>query len=276
MIKLALCQMSVVNNKEENLNKAASMISKAAKEGAHIAVLPEMFNCPYDNSYFAAYAEEGEGQTYRHLSVLAQENDIMIIGGSIPEMDDGRIYNTSYVFNRSGACIGKYRKMHLFDIDVTDGVCFKESDSLTAGEDLLICDTEYGKIGIAICYDIRFPELSRLMTLAGAQMIVLPGAFNMTTGPAHWSLSIRMRALDNQLYFIGVSPARDMEASYIAYGHSMIANPWGETVIEGDEREQIFYGEIDLEQNEAIRKQLPLLAHRRANIYKLIEENRLK
>lgn len=183
-------------------------------------------------------------------------------------MAEEKVYNTSFSFDREGNLIGKHRKVHLFDIDVKGGIRFMESDTLTPGQDVTIIDTEYCKIGVAICYDVRFPELSRKMALEGAKVIVLPAAFNLTTGPAHWDLTMRARALDNQVYFAAVSPARDMEGPYQAYGSSCIVTPWGEFSGKADEKETIVYGEIDLDYVDSVRDQLPLLKHRREEIYK--------
>ena len=142
-----------------------------------------------------------------------------------------------------------------------------ESDTLTAGEDLTVIDTEFGKIGVAICYDVRFPEWHRKMALAGAKLIVLPAAFNMTTGPVHWDLTMRARALDNQVYFAANSPARDEEGVYVAYGNSCISDPWGKFIAHADEKECILYGDIDFDTVDSIREQLPLLKHRREELY---------
>jgi len=265
--QLALCQMKVTMDKKQNLAAAESMIREAAEKGAQMVALPEMFNCPYSNKYFREYAEEAEGETVRFLSSLAKELKIYLVGGSIPELENDHVYNTSFSFNREGEIIGKHRKIHLFDIDVKGGIRFMESETLTPGETVTILDTEFCKIGVAICYDVRFPELFRKMTLADAKLIILPGAFNMTTGPAHWDLTMRARALDNQIYFAAVSPARDTEGPYQAYGNSCVANPWGEFCGKTDARESIVYAKIDLDYVEEIRNQLPLLKHRRPALY---------
>lgn len=265
--QLALCQMKVVMDKKQNLAAAESMIRDAAGKGADVIALPEMFNCPYSNQYFREYAEEENGETVSFLSSLARELKIYLVGGSIPELADGNVYNTSFSFNKEGEQIGKHRKMHLFDIDVKGGIRFMESETLTPGETVTILDTEFCKIGVGICYDVRFPELFRKMTLAGAKLVILPGAFNMTTGPAHWELTMRARALDNQIYFAAVSPARDIEGPYQAYGNSCVASPWGEFCSKTDSRESIIYAKIDLNYVEEIRNQLPLLKHRRPALY---------
>ncbi|MCE7698626.1 MAG: carbon-nitrogen hydrolase family protein [Methanobacterium paludis] len=185
--KLAVCQMNVVDNKDLNLNKAVNMIESAARNKADMVLLPEMFNCPYDNSKFVEYAESRKNsRTLKSISSAAERAGIYVIAGSIPELENGKLYNSSFIFGRMGKIIGVHRKMHLFDIDVSGEITFKESETLTAGNEITVVDTELCKIGVAICYDIRFPELLRLMADKGAELIAVPGAFNMTTGSAHW------------------------------------------------------------------------------------------
>ena len=180
-----------------------------------------------------------------------------------------RIYNTSYVFDREGKQIAKHRKMHLFDINVPGGQCFRESDTLTAGDEVTVFDTEFGKMGLCICYDVRFPELARLMALEGARMVLVPAAFNLTTGPAHWELVYRSEAMYNQMFYVATSPARDMEASYHAWGHSMVADPRGAVVAMMDEKEGYQVTELNLADVEPARQQIPLLAQRRTDVYQL-------
>jgi len=267
MFKIGLCQMKGSFDKKESMETAERFIREAATNGAQVVTLPEMWNCPYSNDYFREYAEPTDGETVKFMSQLAAELGIYLIGGSIPELDGDKVYNTSFSFDKNGGIIGRHRKVHLFDIDVEGGIRFMESDTLTAGEDMTVIETEFCKIGVAICYDVRFPEWFRKMALAGAQLIVLPAAFNMTTGPAHWDLTMRARALDNQVYFAANSPARDESAPYLAYGNSCIVSPWGDFTAHADEKECIIYGEIDLQRVEAVRNQLPLLRHRRENLY---------
>ena len=270
-LKLALCQMQVVDNKNLNIKKALQMIKESSKEDVQLIILPEMFNCPYENSKFEEYAEYvDESPTLKSMSFAASKFDIHLVAGSIPEKTDEGIYNTSFVFNNQGEIIGFHRKMHLFDIDVPGKITFKESDTLKSGNNITVVDTDLGKIGIGICYDIRFPELSRIMALKGADILVFPGAFNMTTGPAHWETLIRTRAIDNQVFVAATSPASNNEADYIAYGHSMVCNPWGEVLSSGEFEEKIIYAEIDLKSLPGIREELPLLKNRRSDIYHLI------
>ena len=273
-IKIALCQMNVIDNKEENLKKAISMIKTASKMDADLIILPEMFNCPYENEKFIEYSEEAENSyTLNLISKIASEEKKYILAGSIPEKEatstSERIYNTSFMFNPDGKIIAKHRKMHLFDIDVKGKIYFKESDTLNAGNQITIAETSFGKIGIGICYDIRFPELARLMALEGADILCYPGAFNLTTGPAHWEMLFRARACDNQVFTIGVAPALDKNANYNSYGHSLIVNPWGEILSSASFEEELIIAEIDLNEIKKVREELPLLKNRRKDIYNL-------
>ena len=269
-IKLALCQMNVVDDKEANLKKAHSMIVESAEKNADFIILPEMFNCPYSNEKFIEYGEEEhESLTLNEISRLAKENNVYILAGSIPERESDKLYNTSYLFDKTGQIIAKHRKMHLFDIDVKGKITFKESDVLTAGDEFTIADTEFGKIGIGICYDIRFVELARIMVEKGALVLVYPGAFNQTTGPAHWELLFRSRALDNQAFCIGVAPALNEDASYHSYGHSIVTNPWGEVIAEASEKEELIICEIDLDEIKKVREELPILKNKREDLYRV-------
>ena len=278
-IKIALCQMNVVDNKDKNIEKAIQMIKESKKQGADLAVLPEMFNCPYENEKFIEYAEILEdSQTLKEIANTAKEENIHVLAGSIPELvkddenDIESIYNTAVFFDNNGKQLGKHRKMHLFDIDVKGKIYFKESDTLSAGNDFTIINTDLATIGIGICYDIRFVELSRIMALNGAEILIFPGAFNLTTGPAHWELLFRSRALDNQVYAIGVAPALDEDASYNSYGHSIAVNPWGEVIEELDYSEELKIVEIDLDEIKRVREEIPVLKNRRTDLYEIKEK----
>jgi predicted amidohydrolase len=142
-----------------------------------------------------------------------------------------------------------------------------ESETISAGKEITVFETEFCKFGVAICYDMRFPELFRCMSAAGAGIVAVPAAFNMTTGPAHWHLTARARALDNQVYFAAVSPARNTRSSYVAYGHSLVADPWGKIIAEAGTSETILYAKIDLGYIGKVRNQLPLLKHLRNDLY---------
>ncbi len=265
-IKIAQIQLKVKKNMSDSIKYLKSVIEEVEKDTDFI-VLPEMFACPYHTDNFPVYAETQGGELYQACSRLANDTGTYLIAGSMPESENGAIFNTSYVFDRQGELIAKHRKVHLFDIDIKHGQKFKESDTLCAGDQITVFDTEFGTCGLCICYDYRFPEMGRVMALKGAKMIFVPAAFNMTTGPAHWELMFRSQSLNNQVFSIGTSPAREENDSYVAYGHSIVTNPWGEIVNQMDEKEGIQYTEIELEEVEQIREQLPLLKHRREALY---------
>ena len=269
-IKIAAIQMSTVADKMENVRTVKTYLEKIKDENPDFVILPEMFCCPYQTENFPIYAEKEGGPVWQQLSGYAKQYGIYLIGGSMPEKDaEGNVYNTSYIFDREGKQIGKHRKVHLFDLDVKGGQTFKESDTLTAGDSDMVFDTEFGKIGVMLCFDIRFPELSRMMVNDGAKVIFVPAAFNMTTGPAHWELSFRTRALDNQIYMVGCAPARDVSAGYISWGHSIVTDPWGRVTGMLDENEGILLAELDMDYEEQVREELPLLKSRRKDIYQL-------
>lgn len=267
-LKLAICQMQVTNSKQDNLAKAGEMISSAANKGAQILVLPEMFNAPYQTDQIAEYAESHPGLSTSFLSDLARKNKIFLVGGSIPEKDpEGRIYNSSFIFDEEGTVIGQHRKIHLFDIDIPGQIYFKESQVFTAGDKLQLISYHGLIVAVVICYDIRFPELARMAALQGAHILIIPAAFNHMTGPAHWELLMRTRAVDNQLFVVAASPALNPEAIYQAWGHSMVVDPWGKVISEGDSDEDTIYADLDLTMINKVRRELPLLKHRRTDIY---------
>ena len=269
-IKIAAIQMPTVADKMENVRTVKAYLEKIKVEKPDFVILPKMFCCPYQTENFPIYAEEEGGPIWQQLSAYAKQYGVYLIGGSMPEKDaEGNVYNTCYVFDREGKQIGKHRKVHLFDIDVKGGQTFKESDTLTAGDSDTVFDTEFGKMGVMLCFDIRFPELSRMMVNDGARIVFVPAAFNMTTGPAHWELSFRTRALDNQIYMVGCAPARDVSAGYISWGHSIVTDPWGRVTGMLDENEGILLAELDMDYEEQVREELPLLKSRRKDIYQL-------
>ncbi|KAB8204329.1 carbon-nitrogen hydrolase [Aspergillus parasiticus] len=283
-LKLALVQLASVRrdgigaDKAVNLAHARTKVLEAAQAGAKLIVLPECFNSPYGTQYFPKYAEtllpspptEDQSPSYHALSAIAAEAKAYLVGGSIPELEPTtkKYYNTSLVFSPTGSLIGTHRKTHLFDIDIPGKITFKESEVLSPGNQLTIVDLpDYGKIGLAICYDIRFPEAAMIAARKGAFALIYPGAFNMTTGPMHWSLLARARAVDNQLYVGLCSPARDMDATYHAWGHSLIANPAAEVLVEAEDKETIVYADLDNDTIQSTRKGIPVYTQRRFDLY---------
>ena len=266
-LTVAQVQMRVTRDKAENIAAACRLIRRAAEQGAEFVMLPEMFCCPYENGAFRPYGEEQDGPAQRALSALAAELGIWIVGGSVPELEGNRVYNTSFVYDSAGRQVARHRKMHLFDISVEGGQTFRESDTLSPGGEITVFDTPWGKMGLCICFDLRFEELARLMALRGARVIFVPAAFNMTTGPAHWELLFRQRAVDNQLFTVGTSPARSESETYVAWGHSIVCDPWGSVLHQCGAGEEISITSLDLHRVESVRRQLPILRARREDIY---------
>ena len=307
--RVALLQVPVTESKSTNLKTASDYIRKAHDAGAKLTVLPEIWNSPYATSAFGDYAEmlpnvgdklteasnEGEtseaadngwGQSSRLLMTLAKECNMYIVGGSIPEKCDNKIFNTCLIINPNGEVVGKHRKVHLFDIDVPGGICFKESDTLTAGDGVTHFDVDgLGKIGIGICYDIRFPEFAMLLTQQyDCKILIFPGAFNLTTGPAHWELLQRARAVDGQCYVMTASPARtsppndDDETDtkskyphYSAWGHSIVVSPWGEVIATCDEDPAMVVTDLDMSKVDEMRMAIPTMKQKRNDLYRLVD-----
>ena len=268
-MKLALCQITVTEQKKQNLARAKEALYRAADKGARLAILPEMFSISYVPSLFRSASEPCPGgETAELLSEAAKETGLFIIGGSIPELSEGRLYNTSMSFGPEGTYLGKYRKAHLFDIDIPGKFRFMESETIAQGNGYpLILDAPL-KTGVAICYDIRFPEWARLIMRQDADLIALPAAFSRATGPRHWELLLRARALDNQLFVAAVSPAQ----SPSAYGHSLIATPDGAVLYSCGESEEVAVVELDVGMLEEMRSSIPVRRNRRTDLYHLEPE----
>ena len=269
-IRIASLQLKVYKDKYENIEKLAELVADGAADGADIISLPEMWNCPYKTENFPRYAEPERDDSWLALSTIARKNAKYIVGGSIPELgDDGRVYNTCYVFDREGRQIGKHRKVHLFDIYAHGEQVFRESETLTGGDRFDTFETEWCRMAVNICFDIRFPESSRIPAVNGAKVIFNPASFNMTTGPAHWETAFRQRAVENQVYMIGTAAAHDPEAGYAGYGHSIITDPWGRVLMQMDGEEGSRITEIDTAYVDEVRNKLPLLDARRTDVYDL-------
>lgn len=282
-VKIALCQVSVGADKTANLAAARRAIDEAARTGAQLVCLPEIFNSPYATAEFPKHAEpvpaegsrptEAEQPSCAMLSEAARTHKVFLVGGSIPEVEedsDGRrrFFNTCTVWEpEEGRLLAKFRKLHLFDIDIPGSITFRESDTLSPGDRPAVFDTPFGRVGLGICYDLRFPELALLLRAAGCSILVYPGAFNLTTGPAHWELLLRARALDNQLFVAAVSPARNPEASYQAWGHSTVVDPWGAVVATTEHEPALVVAELDLDRVPKVRAQIPVSFQRRWDLY---------
>lgn len=269
-LKLAVCQIRTETDFQQTMDKAEAMIRGAAENGAEIVVLPEMFNCPYSRKYFREFAQRGHEESVAAMSRWAAENRILLVGGSVPEREGEKLYNTCFVFDEQGEQIARHRKVHLFDIDVP-GMRFKESANFEPGDSVTTFETRWGTMGAAVCFDVRFPELFRAMAVRGAKIIFLPAQFNTRTGPAHWEMSLKARAVDNELFLVAASAARHPEFSYQCWGHSTVLDPYGEILATCDETEQTIYADIDLDRIDQVRAQLPTFLHLRRDVYTVTE-----
>lgn len=277
-VKIALVQLLSGSDKAANLKHAASQVAKAASGGSKIVVLPECFNSPYGTEHFPKYAEtllplppvKEQAPSYYALSAMAAENKVYLIGGSIPELNPStkKHYNTCLIFGPDGNLLEMHRKTHLFDIDIPSKITFRESDVLSPGNKVTLIDLpEYGTIAVGICYDIRFPELAAIAARKGAFALIYPGAFNLVTGALHWKLLAQGRAVDNQIYVGVCSPARNLNSSYPAWGHSMILDPMAGVLAEAQEGEAIIETELREEKITETRRNIPLETQRRFDVY---------
>lgn len=269
MIRIGLCQLLVGDNKADNIARARLQLLRAADAGASMAILPEMFSIVYRAELFAPAADSlPDGDSFAMLSETAKETGMTIIGGSVPEYRDGRVYNTCACFAGDGSLLGTYSKAHLFDVDVPGKFRFFESEVIAPGDRLpLVLNNAPVKTGVGICFDIRFPEWGRFIMEAGADLYALPAAFACNTGPRHWELLLRARALDNQLFVAGVAPAHTPHS----YGHSMLATPDGKVQHDCGEQEGVFVVPLDMGLLEEMRGSIPVKANRRTDLYQLTD-----
>lgn len=321
-LRAGLCQMRVGANKDRNLQTAADAIDRAVALGAKLVVLPECFQCPYDTTAFPEYQEAipdvgtaakhispTENKSTFHLSQLALKHQIFLVGGSIPERgidldsDLVKTYNTSVVFDPAGTIVAKHRKLHLFDINIPGKITFRESDSLTPGDqvttfsipsDGFVLNKSDGfrdeiKVGVGICYDIRFSEYALVARQHyNTDAIIYPGAFNMTTGPAHWELLQKARALDNQMYVMSCSPARSIPDdpdnintatgkpyTYVAWGHSTAIGPWGDVLGTTEHESDVVIADLDFQRMDEIRAQIPISFQRKDHVYQVAHKPKM-
>lgn len=262
----AAVQMLATSDKAANLREAEGWIRRAHAEGAQLVVLPEVFNWRGRGKDTAVHAEPVPGPTTERMSGLAAELGLFLLAGSILEAagPDGRAYNTSVLIGPDAGIIAKYRKIHLFDVDIEGEAPIRESEFRRPGEDIVVAETSMCPMGLSVCYDLRFPELYRRLTAAGAKIIFVPSVFTVPTGRAHWETLLRARAIENQVYIIAPDQTGQHPASMDAYGHSMIVDPWGKVMAEAGTEPGVILAEIDLDHLEDIRRRLPALDHRRA------------
>ena len=286
-LTVAVIQLTCGADKEANLSHAREKVLEAASQGAKLVVLPECFNSPYGCAYFPMYAEplpnlsptlvqtsKDESPSYFALSAAAKDAGVYLVGGSVPEFvisetGDKHYYNTLLFFGPDGGLLAYHRKLHLFDIDIPGGITFRESDVLSAGSKITVVNMpEYGNVMVGICYDVRFPEPAMLAARKQKCFaLIYPGAFNMTTGPMHWELLGRARAVDNQTYVVMCSPARDMAAEYHAWGHSFVADPAAKVLSRCEEEEEMLLVEMRPDEITKVRRGIPTNTQRRFSVY---------
>ena len=270
MPRVSICQFKVTPNKNYNIDNARLNIEKAVESKSDIIVLPECFVCEYDVKIFEENSEcitpninESSPAANMLLNSSKRFPDVYIFGGSIIEKEfevdtTFKLYNTCLVFHQ-GKLIAKYRKNNLYKITMKEH-SFSEGDVLTAGHKPTIVDTVYGKIGIGICYDIRFPELAKYYQENDCQVIIYPGSFNTITGPRHWKILQQVRALDNQLFVVSCSSACSKGSSYESHGKSYMISPWAKIIAETDlDKEEIVTVFLNLSEISSIRQTLPIL-----------------
>lgn len=262
---VAACQMDSQADKEANIAQAEALIQQAAEKGAVLAALPEFFNCLGGD----APAESMEGPSVTAIRKAAQKNGIWVNCGSFKEENPGGLpYNTSVLIDDRGEIAASYRKLHLFDIDLPGRDSAYESASIAAGRDIVNVDTPFGNMGLTICYDIRFPELYRILALRGAQVIFAPANFLMNTGKDHWAPLLQARAIENGCYIVAPCQTGKKPKSF-SLGKTLVADPWGNIVSRANEGVGIALAEIDLDYLDRIRTQIPSLKNRRSDVYAL-------
>lgn len=263
----AVIQLQSTSDQERNLATAEALITRAAGAGARLIATPENTNFLGPHEEKVRRAEDLEGPTCRLFSALAKSHAVWLLLGSFNERSEEaeRCYNTSVLFAPDGRVVATYRKIHLFDVDVSDEVRFQESATIRPGEELVVARTELARLGLSICYDLRFPELYRQLADRGAEILTVPSAFTATTGQAHWYPLLRARAIENQCWVmapaqVGLHDDRGLRHSY---GHSLIVDPWGQVVAAANDGPGLALAPIDLDAVERIRLSMPVRAHRR-------------
>ncbi len=265
--KAAVAQINSGSDTEENLVKIGQCIREAAEREADLIIFPE--HAEYLGMDYGDHTSPVPGEITRFFASCARKNGIYVHCGTMTEENtEGCLYNTSILFSSRGEILGSYRKLHMFDVALEDGPGYRESGEVSPGDDIVLCDTEFGRLGMAVCYDLRFPELFRIMAKQGAGMMVLSANFMEDTGRAHWEPLIRARAIENTCYVAAAGQCGKKDA-FVSYGHSMIVDPWGNILSEAGDGEEILYAVIDTDRIRQVRKQIPSLANTREDVYQL-------
>ncbi|XP_055683448.1 omega-amidase NIT2-like [Lutzomyia longipalpis] len=271
-LKLALVQMKGSSDKTVNLKHAGDLVREAVKKySPEIVCLPEFFNAPYNTKLFRTYAESiPDGTTSKFLSALAKELNVYIVGGSIPEIENEKLYNTCTFWSPRGQLVAKHRKMFLFNCDIPEIITFHESDALTAGDTLTTAKVDPATIAFGVCFDIHYPELWMKYRELGCNLIIIPSAFPIDYGDRYWEVYLRARAIDTQSYVTMISPARDTTAGYVSHGYTMMVDPFGKVVASAKEDEEIVYVELDFNLVDKARREIKLFDMRRKDLFDLV------
>ncbi len=261
----AVCQMNSGPDRRKNLDSARELIAKAASLGASLVCLPENFELMASAQEKRAQAEPLGGPTIAGLRDLARALGVTLLCGSFAERSasEGKIHNTSVLVGPDGAILATYRKIHLFDVEIGDGATYRESELVAPGDDPVASDTALGRLGLSICYDLRFPELYRRLVRQGAEILAVPAAFTLATGRDHWEVLLRARAVENQCYVVAAAQWGEHPGRRVTYGRSMIVDPWGTVLCQCPDGTGVAVAEIDRAALARIRRALPALDHRR-------------
>jgi predicted amidohydrolase len=276
-MRVAAIQTTAGADREANLSAAGHLVDEAAADGATLVVLPEYFSVAGRPDVLRAGAEPLDGPTLAWAASTAARLGIHLVAGSFPERtgrSDGKLANTSCLVGPDGATLAVYRKIHLFDVAL-EGVAFRESDTIVPGDEAVVAPlggASGGRatvLGLSLCYDVRFPELYRMLTLQGATVVTVPAAFTAATGPAHWELLLRARAVEDQIFVIGAGQVGELPPGMPrCHGHSMVVDPWGTVLAERtDATPGVVIADLDLDFLVDVRSRLPVLANRRPAAY---------
>ena len=267
-MRVAAIQLTSTADRARNLETAAKLLGAAAGDGARLIVLPEMFNVLGDAEVLRAGAEPLDGPSLRWAGEQARHHGVWLVAGSIMEHVSGasRLFNTCCLFEPNGEPAATYRKIHLFDCDVP-GASYHESATVMPGRDIVRAEADGVPLGLSICFDLRFPELFRILALGGAQLITLASAFTERTGRDHWEVLVRARAIENQVFVIAANQVGASTPKLRWFGRSMIVDPWGVMLAQAPDCETYIIGDIDLAEQDRMRAQLPSLANRRPEAY---------
>jgi predicted amidohydrolase len=274
-LRVAAVQLNSTAEKERNLEVAESLVRAAAAEGAALVALPEKWNLLGLGEQLVAGAEPLDGPTLEAARSWARELGIHLLAGSIPERAEGeKAFNTSVLIGPDGEDVAVYRKIHMFDVDV-GGVSYRESEHEEPGSEIVTAPVGELTAGLTVCYDLRFPELFRILAVRGARLITLPSAFTLLTGRDHWEVLVRARAIENQVFMVAPNQVGEAPPQYSSYGRSAIVDPWGVVLAMAPDEECFVIAELDLSAQERIRGALPSLANRRPDAYKWPNEVRV-